>query len=71
VTQDRAFERDPAWTPDGQWLLFSSDRSGVYDIYAWRPGEIRQVTRMVLGAFEPQPSPDGKQLALVTYSARG
>jgi hypothetical protein len=26
---------------------------------------------VVFGAFEPQPSPDGTQLALVTYSARG
>ena len=71
VTQDRALEREPAWTPDGAWLLFSSDRSGIYDIYAWRPGELRQVTNVVFGAFEPEPSPDGTQLALVTYGARG
>ncbi len=71
VTHDRAIERDPAWTPDGAWLLFSSDRTGVYDVYAWRPGELRRVTHVVLGAFEPSPSPDGKQLALITYSERG
>jgi hypothetical protein len=71
VTHDRALDRDPAWTPDGQWLLFSSDRTGVYDLYAWRPGELRQVTNVVLGAFEPEPSPDGTQLALVTYGVRG
>ncbi len=71
VTRDRALDRDPAWTPDGAWLLFSSDRSGVYDVYAWRPGELRQVTNVVLGAFEPEPSPDGTQLALVTYGVRG
>ncbi|TMA31819.1 MAG: hypothetical protein E6J88_03340, partial [Deltaproteobacteria bacterium] len=71
VTHDRALERDPAWTPDGKWLLFSSDRTGIYDIYAWRDGDLRQVTNVVFGAFEPQPSPDGKILALVTYSSRG
>jgi len=71
VTHDRALDRDPAWTGDGRWLLFSSDRTGVYDLYAWREGELRQVTDVVLGAFEPQPSPDGTQLALVTYSSRG
>jgi Tol biopolymer transport system component len=71
VTHDRALERDPAWTADGQWLLFSSDRTGIYNVYAWRPGELRQVTNVVLGAFEPAPSPDGTELALVTYSARG
>ena len=71
VTHDRALDRDPAWTPDGKWLLFASDRTGIYNIYAWRPGELRQVTNVVFGAFEPQPSPDGTQLALVTYSSRG
>jgi sugar lactone lactonase YvrE len=71
VTRDRAFDRDPAWTPDGKWLLFSSDRSGVYNVYAWNGGGIYQVTNVVTGAFEPQPSPDGRQLALVTYSSRG
>ena len=71
VTHDRALDRNPAWTADGEWLLFSSDRTGVYDVYAARGGELRQVTDVVLGAFEPAPSPDGKQLALVTYSARG
>ncbi|MCA1829387.1 MAG: hypothetical protein LC689_20880, partial [Myxococcales bacterium] len=71
VTHDRALERDPAWTPDGKWLLFSSDRTGIYDIYAWRDGDLRQVTNVVFGAFEPQPSPDGRTLALVTYSSRG
>jgi hypothetical protein len=71
VTHDRALDRDPAWTRDGQWLLFSSDRTGVYNVYAWREGELRQVTNVVLGAFEPDPSPDGTQLALVTYSSRG
>jgi len=71
VTHDRALDRDPAWTPDGEWLLFTSDRTGVYDVYAWRPGDLRQVTNVVLGAFEPEPSPDGTQLALVTYGVRG
>src|SRR5439155_1108253 len=61
VTRDRALDRDPAWTRDGRWLLFSSDRSGVYNLYAWRPGDLRQVTNVVLGAFEPDPSPDGTQ----------
>src|SRR6266850_2135241 len=64
VTHDRALDRDPAWTADGRWLLFSSDRTGIYNVYAFRPGELRQVTNVVLGAFDPSPSPDGSQLAL-------
>jgi Tol biopolymer transport system component len=73
VTRDRAFDRDPAWSPDGRYLLFSSDRTGVFDIYAFRldDGSLWRATNVVLGAFEPDVSPDGTQLALVTYSARG
>ncbi|HEX4383833.1 MAG TPA: BamA/TamA family outer membrane protein [Myxococcales bacterium] len=73
VTKDRALDRDPAWTSDGKWLLFSSDRTKIYNIYAWNAadGSVWQVTNAGLGAFEPEPSPDLKQLALVTYSSRG
>ncbi|TMA27742.1 MAG: hypothetical protein E6J78_08700 [Deltaproteobacteria bacterium] len=73
VTRDRSLERDPAWTKDGRWLLFSSDRTGVYNIFAWSVADhgLYQVTNVVLGAFEPQPSPDGATLALVAYSSRG
>jgi tricorn protease len=34
VTDTPARERDPAWAPDGETLLFASDRSGDYDIYS-------------------------------------
>ena len=73
VTRGRAFDRDPSWSPDGRWLLFSSDRTGVFDIYAFRleDGTLWRATNVVLGAFEPEVSPDGTQLAVVTYSARG
>ena len=34
VTAGPAWDRDPVWTPDGSTLVFSSDRSGSFDI--WR-----------------------------------
>jgi WD40-like Beta Propeller Repeat/Omp85 superfamily domain len=73
VTHGRALDRDPAWSPDGKYLLFSSDRSGVFDVYAFRLADrtLWRATNVVLGAFEPEVSPDGTQLVLVTYSARG
>jgi Tol biopolymer transport system component len=37
VTDDDALDLTPTWTPDGKWLLFASDRGGVYDLYAWAP----------------------------------
>ena len=73
LTRDRALDRDPAFTPDGAYVLFSSDRTGIYDVYALRLADraLLRVTRVSSGAFEPVLSPDGSQLAFVTYSARG
>jgi hypothetical protein len=85
VTDDSALDMSPSFTPDGEWLLFSSDRSGVYDLYAWparcrgaardaaRGGAcaLRQVTNVETGAFQPAVSPDGRTIAFVTYSRDG
>ena len=73
VTSDDALDRSPSWTPDGRWLLFCSDRGGIYNVYAWEAasGAIRQVTNSETGAFEPAVSPDGATLAFATYSRRG
>jgi Tol biopolymer transport system component len=37
VTNDDALDTSPEWLPDGR-LLFSSDRTGVYDLYVFEPG---------------------------------
>lgn len=66
---DRAGNYTPAWSPDGRFVFFSSDRTGVHQIYAGEPatGDLYQVTDAWLGAFDPEPSPDGKTLALIEY----
>ena len=33
LTSDRADEEAPIYSPDGQWIVFSSSRSGVRDLY--------------------------------------
>lgn len=73
VTSDDALDRAPSWSPDGRWLLFCSDRGGLYNLYAWEMGTglLRQVTNVETGALEPALSPDGTTLAFVTYSRRG
>lgn len=35
VTADRAIDAAPAWSPDGRYLVFTSDRSGIPNIYAY------------------------------------
>jgi Omp85 superfamily domain/WD40-like Beta Propeller Repeat len=73
VTHDRAIDGDPVFSPDGRWLYFHSDRTGVANVYAYEvaTGRLRQVTNVVGGAYQPEPSPDGKWLAYVGYTHAG
>ena len=73
VTRDRAQDTDPTWTTDGEWLVFSSDRTGIYNLYAYRvrTGELRQLTNLITGAFQPSVSPDGHTIVFRGYSADG
>ena len=64
VTNDAALELDPAWSPDGSQLAFSTDRAGRMDlwIHDFRTNEERQLTERggVSGAAW---SPDGNHIA--------
>ena len=44
MTNDDALDTSPEWLPDGR-LLFSSDRTGVYDLYLFEPGAGRLARR--------------------------
>ena len=46
VTDDPSTDRLPNWSPDSQWLIFSSDRDGDFDLYIIRPDgtDLRQMT---------------------------
>ncbi|MBW2278667.1 MAG: PD40 domain-containing protein, partial [Deltaproteobacteria bacterium] len=73
LTDDRALERGPAFDPSGRYLLFSSDRTGVDNIFAYDLLEERvlQLSNVVTGAIHPAVSPDGAQLAFLHYSSSG
>jgi tricorn protease len=60
-------ELAPAWSPDGRWVAYLSDRSGEYEIYV-RPsdgsGEERRVTTDGdIWRYSPVWSPDSTMLA--------
>ena len=59
-------ERDPHWLPDGSGFVYSSDQTGIFNIYRYtmETGEVEQLTNVVGGAFTPTVSPAGK----VVYS---
>lgn len=73
ITDDRAMDTGPAWAPNGNRLYFSSDRTGIANIYAWEPGteQLFQITNLVSGAYTPAPSPDGTRLAYIGYTSIG
>ena len=64
-----AMERFPAWSPDGKWLAYWSDRSGEYELTI-RPadgsGAEEQLTHYGPGfRYHLAWSPDGKKLAFI------
>lgn len=62
-----AAERDPQWSPDGQWIAYFSDASGEYELITQQSdgkGETKQLTSG--GAafrYSPYWSPDSKRIA--------
>ncbi len=60
---------DPAFSPDGQYLAFTSDRSGKNQVWVMRVdgGEAEQVTDAETGVAAYRWSPDGTRIA---YTAR-
>ncbi|MEX0907731.1 MAG: hypothetical protein WD054_05325 [Gemmatimonadota bacterium] len=63
----------PVWSPDGRWLLFWSDRTGIANLFAIDTARttLRQVTNVLTGAFFPDISPDGRFIAFSTYHHNG
>ena len=69
---DLAEDHEPEFSPDGQWIIFSSDRSGIWNIYAWNLAgkKLFQLTSVPYAAGDPHISPDGKTLSF-SYLTRG
>jgi Tol biopolymer transport system component len=75
VTQDAATDWSPEWSPDGQWLYFSSDRGGSFNL--WRipidpstggaAGAPEPVTTGVRSMGYPRFSSDGSRLSAMAY----
>ncbi|MBX3192843.1 MAG: PD40 domain-containing protein [Labilithrix sp.] len=73
LTRDRAVDGAPSFSADGRYLYFHSDRTGIMNVYAWEiaTDKVHQVTNVTSGAFMPEPSPDGKNLAYIGYTSAG
>ncbi len=64
VTTGSAWDREPAWTPDGKSLVFSSDRAGNFDLWTVEVDAVEaqptRVTTSPLPDGEPAIGRDGK-----------
>lgn len=63
-------ETGPAWTPDGSLLLYTSNLTGVDQVYAIDPssGDVAQLTDDPDGAGMPSVSPTGQEFAYVALT---
>lgn len=61
LTSPRARARNPAWSPDGRWLVFEADLDGFSDLYrVGRDGTgLTRLTAHPAGNFEPAVAPSG------------
>jgi hypothetical protein len=73
IAHDRAMDLQPSWSPDGKTVFFSSDRTGIPNIYAFdvESQALWRVTNVRTGAFMPEVSPDGRTLVYVGYTSDG
>ena len=73
LTQDRNVDSDPVYSPDGRYVIYSSDVNRVYNLYAYRleDGAVFQVTNLLTGAYMPTFSQSKQNLIFTGYDESG
>ena len=72
LTDHSANYRSPSWSPDGQHIVFDSNRRGKADIYVMGAdgSNPRRLTDHPDWAAYPSWSPDGQHIAFILVRAR-
>lgn len=68
ISPAHAIQATPSWAPDGKHLYFTSDRTGVTNVYSapvgpGRTDSVEVLTAATTGMFYPEVSPDGRWMA--------
>jgi dipeptidyl aminopeptidase/acylaminoacyl peptidase len=68
ITRHGTSNGDHEISPDGKWVAFTSNRSGISQVWVLPVdgGEARQVTTLKLGARRPAWFPDGKRFLAIS-----
>src|SRR6476660_3236962 len=64
---------DPAWSPDGAWIVFTSERAGSADLFRVRPNgaDLERLTDSPAYDDQAAFSPDGRRLVFVSTRGGG
>ena len=73
LTFDKATDEAPVWGKNDEFVFFSSDRTGVPNIFAYSLEDqtLYQVTNVLTGVFQPAVTPDQTRLLFEHYSGNG
>ena len=68
LTNNVAADTDPAWSPDGTRIAFTSDRDGPRAIYVMNENgsDVKRLTPLTWDSFYAAWSPDGTRIAFVS-----
>jgi len=73
ILDDKGIDyRNPVYSPDGKKLYFSSNKTGIFNIYSlnMENNELKQITNVLGGAFMPSVDSTG-DIAFATYKSTG
>jgi len=71
LTRGNSNDRQPTFSPDGKWVLFSSNRTGNLDLWKLSPetGAVHRITEDAADDWDPAFTPDGSWI--LWSSSRG